>query len=116
MNISDQSETYRKGGYNVSQEVGTVDSYSNACNSVPLKSSEKQKNCTTEYQKNATVYGAESQQTKIMDMSLQNEQSPELHHPVVSKTCMNAEEHRSNQLLRAAATLRLPLGKIYGGS
>ena len=42
MNISDQSETYRKGGYNVSQEVGSVDSYSNVCNSVPLKSSEKQ--------------------------------------------------------------------------
>ena len=90
MNISDQSETYRKGGYNVSQEVGTVDSYSNACNSVPLKSSEKQINCTTEYQKNATVYGAESQQTNIKDMSLQNEQSPELHRPVISKTCMKA--------------------------
>ena len=90
MNISDQSETYRNGGYTVSQEVGTVDSYSNACNSVPLKSSEKQTNCTTEYQNNATVYGAESQQANIKDMSLQNEQSPELHRPVISKTCMNA--------------------------
>ena len=55
MNIYDQSETYRKGGCNVSQEVGTVDSYSNASSSVPLKSGEKQTNGTTEYQKNATV-------------------------------------------------------------
>ena len=85
MNISDQSETYRKGGYNVSQEAGTVDSYSNACNSVPLKSSEKQTNCTTEYQKNDTVYEGETQQTNIKDMSLQNEQSPEIHRPVFSK-------------------------------
>ena len=90
MNISDQSETYRKGRYNVSREVGTVDSYSNVCNSVPLKSSEKQTNSTTDSQKNAPVYGAEPQQSYNKEVSLQNEQSQELHHPVVRKTSMSA--------------------------
>ena len=55
MNIFDESETYRKGGCNLSQEVGIVDSYSNVCNSVAFKTSIKQTDSTTERQKNATV-------------------------------------------------------------
>ena len=90
MNISDQSESYRKGGCNVSQEVGIVDSYSNVCNSVPLKSSEKQTNSTTDNHKNAPVYAAEPQQSCNKEMSLQNEQSQELHRPVVRNTSMSA--------------------------
>ena len=43
MNISDQSKTYRKGGYSVSQEVEIVDSDINVCNSVPLKSGENKR-------------------------------------------------------------------------
>ena len=90
MNISDQSETYRKEGYSVSQEVKIVDSDINVCNSVPLKSSENQTNGTTSNKKIATVTGAQPQQSLDKDMSLQNEQAQELHRPVVRKTSMNA--------------------------
>ena len=90
MNISDQSETYRKEGYSVSQEVKIVDSDINVCNSVPLKSSENQTNGTTGNQKITTVNGAQPQQSLDKDMSLQNEQAQELHRPVVRKTSMNA--------------------------
>lgn len=105
MNISDQSDTYRKGEYNVSQEVGTIDSYSNVCNSVPLKSSEKQTNSTTEYQKNATAYEAEPQQAQNKDMSLPNEQYQELYRPIVRKTRMNAAVTPFDQLLHVVTTL-----------
>ena len=83
MNISDESETYKKGGGNVSQEVGIFNSYSSVCNSVPLKTSIKQTDSTNEYQKNATVFEAEPQQALNKDMSLQNEQYQEFHCPVV---------------------------------
>ena len=89
MNISDQSETYGKGGYNVSEKVGTDDSC-NINSSVPLKGSEKQTNKTNEYQKHATVYGAEPQQASDRDMPLYNEQSPQLNITVERKPSMNA--------------------------
>ena len=89
MNIYDQSETYRKEGYSVSQEVEIVDSDINVCNSVPLKSSENQTNSTTGNQKITTVNGAQPQQSLDKDMSLQNEQAQELDRPVVRKTSMN---------------------------
>ena len=90
MDISDQSETYRKGGYSISQEVKAVDSDINICNSVPLKYSEKQTNRTTDNQKNTTVIGAQPQQALYKDMSLPNEQSQELHRTELRKTSMNA--------------------------
>ena len=90
MNISDQSETYQKEGYSVSQEVEIVDSDINVCNSVLLKSSENQTNGTTGNQKITMVNGAQPQQSLDRDMSLQNEQAQELHRPVVRKTTMNA--------------------------
>ena len=90
MNISDESEIYRKGGCNVSQEVGIVDSYSNVCNSEPLKTSIKQRGSTTEYQKNATISEAEPHQALNKDMSLPNEQYQEFHCPVVGQSSMNA--------------------------
>ena len=86
MIFSDESETYRKGGCNVSQEVGIVDSYSNVCNSVPLKTSIKQTDSTIEYQKNATFFEAEPQQALNKDMSLPNEQYQEFHCPVVRQS------------------------------
>ena len=89
MNISDQSETLRKGGYTVIQQVETVDSFSNVCNLVPLKINEEQTNSTTNKQKNATVYGAEPQQALNKDMSLPYEQSQELHRPEVRKNSMD---------------------------
>ena len=90
MNISDQSETY---GHNVSHEVGTVDSFNNVRNSVPLKSIEKQTNTTTECQKNYSVNETEKKQAHVTDMSLQNEyqKCQELHRPVVSRSRINAE-------------------------
>ena len=90
MNISDQSETYRKEGYSVPQEVKIVDSDINVCDSVPLKNSENQTNGTTGNQKITTVKGAQPQQSLDKEMSLQNEQAQELHRPVVRKTSMNA--------------------------
>ena len=90
MNISDQSETYRKEGYSVFQEVKIVDSDINVCNLVPLKSSENQTNGTTAYQKFTMVNGAQPQQSLDKDMSLQNEQAQELHRPVMRKTSMKA--------------------------
>ena len=93
MNISNQSETYRKEGHNISQEVGIVDSYSNACNSMSLKNMEKQTNTTTECQKYDSVYETEPKQAYIRDISLQNEHqnSQELHSPGVAKNRINAE-------------------------
>ena len=85
MDISDQSETYRKGGYNVSQEVGTVDSDIYVCIFVPFKSSENETNDTTDNQKDTTGNGAQPQQLLDKNMSLPNEQSQELHRPVVRK-------------------------------
>ena len=90
MNISDESETYRKGGCNVSQEVGIVHSYSNVCNSVPLNTSIKQTGSTTQYQKNATIFEAEPHQALNKDMSLPNEQYQEVHCPVVEQSSINA--------------------------
>ena len=90
MNISDESETYRKGGCNVSQEVGVVDSYGNVCNSVPLKTSIKQTDSNTGYQKNATDFKAEPQQALNKDMSLPNEQYQEFYCPVVGQSSINA--------------------------
>ena len=90
MNISDESETYRKGGCNLSQEIGIFDSYSNVCNSVQLKTSIKQTGSTTEYQKNATVFEAQPQQALNRDMSMPNEQYQEFHCPVVGQSSMNA--------------------------
>ena len=69
MDISDQSETNRKGGYNVSQELGTVDCDINVCNLVPLKSSEHETNCTTDNQKDTTVNGAQPQPSLDKNMS-----------------------------------------------
>ncbi|MEW8314928.1 MAG: DUF1759 domain-containing protein, partial [Candidatus Thiodiazotropha endolucinida] len=89
MNISDQSETYRKDGYS-SQEVGNIDNYQNVCTSGPLNSSEKQTDSTGEYQKNATVYGAESKQAQMQDISLPKEQYQGLYRPIVNKSSMNA--------------------------
>ena len=63
MNISDESETYRKEGYSVSEEVEIVDSDINVCNSVLLKNSENQTNGTTGNQKITTVNGAQPQQS-----------------------------------------------------
>ena len=90
MNIS---ETYRKEGHNISQEVGIIDSYSNAPNPMSLKNTEKQTNTTTECQKYDSVYKTEPKQAYIRDMSLQNEHqnSQELYSPVVSKNRINAE-------------------------
>ena len=93
MNISDQSETFRKEEHNISQEEGIVDPYSNARNSMSLKNTEKQTNITIECQKYDSVYETEPKQAHIRDMSLQNEHqsSQELHSPVVSKNRINAE-------------------------
>ena len=85
MNSSDQSETYRNGGCNVSQEIRTVDSY-NVCNWVPLKTSINQTAITTECQKNA-----EPQLALNKDMSLPNKQSREFHWPVVGQSSMKAK-------------------------
>ena len=90
MDISDQSETYRKGGYTVSQEVKAVDSDTNVCISGPLKYSENQTNGTTDNQQNTTVIRSQPQQALYKDMSLPNEQSQELHRPESRKTSMNA--------------------------
>ena len=68
MNVSDQSETYRKEGHNISQEVGIVDSYSNARNSMSLKKTEKQTNTTTECTKYDSLCETEPEQTHIRDM------------------------------------------------
>ena len=68
MNISDQSETYRKTEHNVSQEVGTVTSYSNVCNSVPMTNTENETNISTECQKNVTAHGAQPQQTQVKEV------------------------------------------------
>ena len=67
-----------------------MNSYSNVCNSVPLKTSIKQTDSTTEYQKNATVFETEPQQALIKDMSLPNEQYQEFHCPIVGQSSMNA--------------------------
>ena len=93
MNISDQSETYRKEGHGISQEIEIADSYSNARNSMSLKNTEKQTNTTTECQKYDSLYETDPKQAHIRDMSLQNEHqnSQELHSPLVSKNRINAE-------------------------
>lgn len=92
MNISDQSETYKKEEHSVSQEVGTVDSYSNVCNSVPPVNTENATNISAEYQKNVTVHGVQPHQTQVreIDMSLPREQRQELGSPVIGQTSMNA--------------------------
>ena len=90
-NISDRSETYSKDGPNVSQEVGIVNSYSNARNSISLKKSEIQTHTTTEGQNNDIVYETEPTPPYIRDTLLQNEQSQELDRAIVSKKRMNAE-------------------------
>ena len=91
MNISDQSKTYRKEDHSVSQEVGTVDSYSNVCNSVPSIKTETQINTSAECQKNVTVHGVQRQQTQVkeVDMSLPRETRQGLCSPIVSQTSMN---------------------------
>lgn len=72
MNISDRSETYREDGPNVSQEIGIVNSYSNARNSMSLKNSEIQTNTTTEGHNNDIVYETEPTPPYIRDTSMQN--------------------------------------------
>lgn len=92
MNISDQSEAYKKEEHSVSQEVGTVDSYSNVCNSVSVVNTENETNISAERQKNVTVHGVQPQQTQVreIDMSLPREQRQGLGSPVVGQTSMNA--------------------------
>ena len=91
MNISDRSETYRIDGPNVSQEVGFVNSYSNARNSMPLKNSEIQTHTTTEGQNNDIVYETEPTPLYITDTPMQNDHSQELDRAIVSKNRMNAQ-------------------------
>lgn len=70
LNISDQSETYRKDIQNVSHEVGIVDSNSIARNSA---SSSKKKKINTEIQMNTTTVCQKYDMTNIRDMLMQHE-------------------------------------------
>ena len=57
---------------------------------MPFKSSENETNDSTDNQKDTTVNGAQPHQLLDKNMSLPNEQSQELHRPVVKKNSMNA--------------------------
>ena len=116
MNISDQSETYRKEEHNISQEVGIVDPYNKARNSMSLKKHGKNKQTLPSNARNMTQCMKQNQSKHILGICRCRMNIKVLKSYIALYSIKTELTPRPYRLNPPLATLPLPLGKIYGDS